>query len=267
MKTVIIAMAEKLPENMAALKEHMTKQDFLYILTESGTAPVSCFRDLNSIPCRTDFLTVPEENRMNVIHLLVGLSGKSCDGVYVVGLPGIGKDLKLCVPEGIEIPAVKTGMTCNSLFTAKETSKAPVKRTRRKKAETAGTEKKGKEISKEQETGDIPDNVETDENPGTVENGADIIPMDSGDMNEPELVLDEASEEKPDITHFSELLYAYCGKAADINGREEEIATAVGKCMSDVSLDMMLRMYVQPEIPGLFDVLSQHYKELKAALE
>ena len=162
---------------------------------------------------------------------------------------------------------MKTGMTCNSLFTAKETSKAPVKRTRRKKAETAGTEKKGKEISKEQETGDIPDNVETDENPGTVENGADIIPMDSGDMNEPELVLDEASEEKPDITHFTELLYAYCGKAADINGREEEIATAVGKCMSDVSLDMMLRMYVQPEIPGLFDVLSQHYKELKAALE
>lgn len=91
--------------------------------------------------------------------------------------------------------------------------------------------------------------------------------MDSGDMNEPELVLDEASEEKPDITHFTELLYAYCGKAADINGREEEIAAAVGKCMSDVSLDMMLRMYVQPEIPGLFDVLSQHYKELKAALE
>ena len=56
-------------------------------------------------------------------------------------------------------------------------------------------------------------------------------------------------------------------RQADINGREEEIATAVGKCMSDVSLDMMLRMYVQPEIPGLFDVLSQHYKELKAALE
>ena len=144
MKTVIIAMAEKLPENMTALKEHMAKQDSLYILTESGMVPVSCFRELNSLSCRTDFLTVPEENRMNVIHLLVGLSGKGCDEVYVVGLPGIGKDLKLCIPKGIEIPAVKTGMTCNSLFTAKETSKAPVKRTRRKKAEPAGTEKKGK---------------------------------------------------------------------------------------------------------------------------
>ena len=44
MKTVIIAMAEKLPENMTALKEHMAKQDSLYILTESGMVPVSCWR-------------------------------------------------------------------------------------------------------------------------------------------------------------------------------------------------------------------------------
>ena len=267
MKTVIIAMAEKLPENMAALKEHMTKQDSLYILTESGTAPVSCFRDLNSLSCRTDFLTVPEENRMNVIHLLVGMSGKGCDEVYVVGLPGIGKDLKICIPEGIEIPAVKTGMTCNTLFTAKETSKAPVKRTRKKKVDSSEPEKKEKSNTKEKEAVEAPDQSgnEKEMNPTVEESG--VLPMSNDVMNVPELVMDEAAEEKPDISRFTNLLYAYCGKAADINGREDEIATAVGKCMSDVSLDMMLRMYVQPEIPGLFDVLNQHYKELKAALE
>lgn len=246
MKT-IITLAEKLPENIELLKKHAAKQDSLYVITDTGMIPVACVRDLSALPCKVDYVTVNVGEVMAAVHILIGLSAKaSADGIYIAGIGP--DDGKVVILEGFGLPLVKTGPNC-SILEGKETAgRTPAKRTRKKKAPVANTQK------------------------GSVEEPALNKVESAAEEPESESVIqpsEDAAENVPpkNDSKFRKLLYAYVGRSADIEGRVDEIETAMEKCLSDVSLDMMLRMYVQPEIPGLYEVLNQHYKELKAALE
>lgn len=262
MKTLILTAAEKLPESRETLKEHMGKQDILYVITETGMIPVSCYRDMAALPCKVDFITASGNDLASAVHLLIGLSAKtSTDGIFVAG----PMEDSLFLPEGIGVPNVKTGASC-SILTGDKGTKSPAKRTRKKAAAAQKTEKnEGKAESAKAEPSQA-----DEEKPHKAEKPAskpepEPKPMEPGDMNEPELSDSPAPESGGKRSRFANLLYAYCGGKVDIGGRENEIETAVSKCMSEVSLDMMIRMYVQPEIDGLYDVVKQHYKELKAA--
>ena len=154
----------------------------------------------------------------------------------------------MVILDGFGMPTVKTGLDC-SILEGKETAgRAPAKRTRKKKTPAADT-KKG---SAEEPTFNMEE--------------SDVVEPEAESTIQPSESVTESEPSKTD-SKFKKLLYAYVGRSADIEGREDEIETAMEKCLSDVSLDMMLRMYVQPEIPGLYEVLNQHYKELKTALE
>lgn len=246
MKT-IITLADKLPENMELLKKHTAKQDALYVITDTGMIPVACVRDLSSLPCKVDYVTVNVGEVMAAVHILIGLSAKtSADGIYIAGIGP--DDGKVVILDGFGMPTVKTGLDC-SILEGKETAgRAPAKRTRKKKTPAADT-KKG---SAEEPTFNMEE--------------SDVVEPEAESTIQPSESVTESEPSKTD-SKFKKLLYAYVGRSADIEGREDEIETAMEKCLSDVSLDMMLRMYVQPEIPGLYEVLNQHYKELKTALE
>ena len=70
-------------------------------------------------------------------------------------------------------------------------------------------------------------------------------------------MLPQASEK------FSERLHTYAADVPGIQNKEFLIEQAVRDCMSDVSLDMILRMKLGGEIPGLAEALKPHFKELK----
>lgn len=70
-------------------------------------------------------------------------------------------------------------------------------------------------------------------------------------------MLPQASKE------FTSRLYEYVPNASDVENKEFLIEQAVRDCMSDVSLDMILRMKLGGEIPGLAEALKPHFKELK----
>ena len=244
MKT-IITLADKLPENMELLKKHAAKQDALYVVTDTGMIPVACVRDLSALPCKVDYVTVNVGEVMAAVHILIGLSAKaSADGIYIAGIGP--DDGKVVIPDGFGMPTVKTGPDC-SILEGKETAgRAATKRTRKKKTAAVDTKKESAEEPTKEESNVVEPEAESTTQPS--ENVTESVPANKD-------------------SKFKKLLYAYVGRSADIEGREDEIESVMEKCVSDVSLDMMLRMYVQPEIPGLYEVLNQHYKELKAALE
>ena len=246
MKT-IITLADKLPESMELLKKHAAKQDALYVITDTGMIPVACVRDLSAIPCKVDYVTVNVGEVMAAVHILIGLSAKaSADGIYIAGIGP--DDGKVVILDGFGMPAVKTGPDCSVLEGKETAGRVPAKRTRKKKAPAVDTKK------------------ESVEEPTLNKEESDVVEPEAESTTQLSESVPENEPSKND-SKFKKLLYAYVGRSADIEGREDEIETAMEKCLSDVSLDMMLRMYVQPEIPGLYEVLNQHYKELKAALE
>ena len=252
MRTVILTSTEKLADNMGLLKENLAKQDNLYVFTDTGMIPVTCVRELSSLPCKVEFFMVLPEELPLALHLAIGIASKwAQDGIYVVGMD------KVYIPEGFAIPKIHQGISCDILKSKSATNPA-AKRTSKKKEPGDGSPSVA---------GKAPVTSGKTEAEGTDARGQAADKTDES-VVEGSVSSDgmEAEEEKKDITKFTNLLYAYCGRNADIHGREEEIAQAVDECMSDVSLDMMLRMRVSPGIPGLYDAILPHYKELKAAL-
>lgn len=76
--------------------------------------------------------------------------------------------------------------------------------------------------------------------------------------------------DKPEILKnkkFMSLLYAYCGKIDEVKGKETLIASAISETLADVSLEMVLRYKLDEDIPGLYDAIRPHFKELKDALK
>lgn len=228
MKTAIIE-SKLLTKNMKNLSCYLTKSDTLIIITDTGMIPVSCYRSLTDLQAEIFFVTVAAESTASMIYLLMGsMQIKSDEGIYII--TDISLDAGILNNEYVQqLNPIYVSTNADVLSRNKELAKKAV-RTRRTSAGKA----------RDKTTTDI----------------SDREPLEVPDKSE---ILKNKK--------FMSLLYAYCGKIDEVKGKETLIASAISETLADVSLEMVLRYKLDEDIPGLYDAIRPHFKELKDALK